>query len=146
MSNRRRTTRTPPRYASGAPRRPVGAATGLRLPATWPLAALAVAVELGHLVAAYLEWPGTAAVGVYHVVVGALLGTVAALLLMGTATRPVRIGGAVVAASGPVLWLVGVLVDLPPYREFPPVAGLGVAAGEAVLAALLLTTAWRSES
>jgi hypothetical protein len=107
-------------------------------------AALAVAAETGHLAAAYLEWPGSAAAGGYHVAAGALLGLVAAAVAFGGAGRVLLAVGAAVASSGPMWWLGGTLLDASPYHQLPAPAAVGIAVCEAALAALLLPAAWQA--
>src|SRR5690606_28033657 len=103
--------------------------------------ALAVAAEAGHLVAGYAEWPEATARGAYHVLAGALLGLVAAALLL--ATRPAvrawsRVAGTVVALSGPVLWLAGAPLDVSPYAVMAAAAAAAITATEVALVVLLL--------
>jgi hypothetical protein len=149
MSNRRRITRTPQSYTArlqrrsraGPPRRGPAARRPPPTPA-WLLAALAVIGEVGHLAAAYVEWPGATARGAYHVTAGALLGLVAVVLSTGTGRRRLA-AGAAIAVAGPVLWLAGSLVDASPYHQLPLPAALGVGAAEAALATLLVLGWWR---
>lgn|SRR5690606_4399719 len=126
-----------PRTPGIPPRRPVSRTSGA---AAYVAVALAVVAELGHLVAGYAEWPAATARGVYHVLAGALLGLVAAGLLL--ATRPAaragsRVAGAVVALLGPVLWLAGAQWAASPYAVTPVAVAAGVTAAELALAALL---------
>jgi hypothetical protein len=104
---------------------------------------VAVVAEAGHLIASYVEWPGSAARGASHVAAGAVLGLVAAAVVAGTGRRRF-VAGAVVALAGPVWWLGGVLLGAPPYDRLPVPAAIGIAAGEIGLAALLLTAASRT--
>lgn len=145
MSNRRRTI-APPRSApaSRTPRvvsRPAARRWGLPA-AVVAAVTLAVTAEAGHLAAAYLEWPGSATRGAYHVVAGAALGLVAALLATGPG-RGVVAAGMAVAAAGPALWLAGAVLGAPPYRELPVLAAAGIAAGEVGLAGGLFRQ-WRA--
>jgi hypothetical protein len=146
VSNRRRITRRPQSYTARL-QRPAGARRPTeirrRLRSTVPI--LAVLAELGHLGAAYVEWPDSTVRGAYHVVAGALLGLVAAALATGTG-RYRFAAGAVVALAGPAAWLIGTLLDASPYRHLPAPAAIGVIACEIALTALLLPAAWRPAS
>ena len=151
MSNRRRTSRTSRSYRvpgqrrppSRPPSRPRGPApAGPRwwsLP--WLPAVLAVVAEVGHLAAAFVEWPESTDRGAYHVVAAALLGLVAAA--GSGARRWMLAAGAAVAGSGPALWLGGALAGSAPYAGLAVPVAAGVAAAEVALA-VLLVTAWRA--
>ncbi|HLV57474.1 MAG TPA: hypothetical protein VKY81_01160 [Natronosporangium sp.] len=143
MSNRRRTAtarsytaRLEGRSAPKVPRRrrPLPAR-----PAAPPVvaAALAVAVELGHLAAALVEWPQSTTRGIYHVLAGAAFGLLAVAVHTG-AGRLVRGSGAAVAGLGPVVWAVGAVVGAPPYAHLPLPGAAALTAAEVALAALLL--------
>lgn len=170
MSNRRGRGRGSTAYSMRAqraavrtPRRPVRRPSApdpapgprRRRSVAWLAVGLAVLVELGHLGTAYVEWPTSAARGGYHVLAGALLGLVAAVVLPDQAgggpgatpggSRVARAGaaaGAVLAVAGPVLWLAGGLLGAPPYAELPVLAAAGLAGAELVLAALLVGVWW----
>lgn len=161
MSNRRRprrgsrpTGRPPaqpavriprPRTPGIPPSRPPVRASGGTV--TWVLVGLAAVAEAGHLVSGYVEWPAATARGIYHVVAGALLGLVAAVLLLVSqaVTRAWgRAAGTAVALSGPVLWLGGVQVGVSPYAVLPAAAAAGITATEITLAALFLFLPARS--
>ncbi|HEY8451826.1 MAG TPA: hypothetical protein VIL54_06350 [Natronosporangium sp.] len=109
------------------------------LPAAPPAVAavLAVAVELGHLAAAFVEWPQSTARGVHHVLAGAAFGLLAVAVHAG-AGRVVRGAGAAVAGLGPVAWAVGAVLGAPPYAHLPLPAAAVLTAAEVALAALLL--------
>lgn len=147
MSNRRRITRGPQRYAVRAQRRSDRPArqppAWLHPQATWLPATLAVAAEAGHLIVAYLEWQDSTTHGIYHVVAGALLGVIAAMLIARAADRVRLTAAAVVAASGPLVWLGGPLLDAPPYQQAPTLAAIGIAACEIALAGWLAYAAWQ---
>jgi hypothetical protein len=147
MSNRRRSRRTPRSYAVRLQRRslpepPSRQREALRrwLGTPWLPAALAVAAEVGHLAAAFVEWPESAARGAYHILAGALLGLVAAAVSAASG-RLALAAGAAVATAGPVVWLGGALLGTAPYRELPVGIAAGTALVEIALAAVLLL-AW----
>jgi hypothetical protein len=149
MSNRRRSSRSPRSYTARLQRGSLPRAR-LRRPGAprrwrstpWLAAPLALVGEAGHLAAAFLEWPESAARGAYQVVAGALLGLVAAVVLF--AASRVRLGAATAAAAaGPALWLGGALLGASPYGELPVPAAAGIAVCEVALAALLLV-AWQA--
>lgn len=147
MSNRRRLPRTArsPRIVRRPPVSRIPASRWLgqlrrwsALP--WPLPVLAVAAEVGHLAAAFLEWPGAPVRGLYHVVAAGLLGLVAAAW-----SGPRRPGlgwaataAAAVALSGPVAWLGGALAGATPYAALPVSFAGVIILAEVSLAALLL--------
>jgi hypothetical protein len=106
---------------------------------------LAILAELGHLSAAYLEWPDSTVRGGYHVTAGALLGLVATALATGMG-RYRSAAGAVVALTGPAAWLVGTLLDASPYRHLSTPAAVGIIACEIAVTALLLPAAAAREA
>jgi len=149
MSTRRRvaaarsyTARLEDRSAPKVPRqrRPYPA-----LPAAAPAVAavLAVAVELGHLAAAFVEWPQSTVRGVYHVLAGAAFGLLAVAVHAG-AGRVVRGAGAAVAGLLPVAWPAGAALGVPPYVHLALPVAAAVTAAEVALAALLLAPVRRT--
>lgn len=145
MSNRRSRNRAASRsYAARLQRRSTprlrrGAPAWL----TWRvvLAVLALAAEGGHLTAAVIEWPGAAARGVTQLLAAGALGVVAVGIYFGPDRVLLSIGLAVTVGI-PGLWLVGTLVGIPPYRDYPPQAAVALAVGE-VAAAVVLAARWR---
>ncbi|HEY8474163.1 MAG TPA: hypothetical protein VIL37_16210 [Natronosporangium sp.] len=149
MSNRRRISRQARGYAARVqrrsarlPRRP-GRPGGWRPSAGWLPPGLAVLAEAGHLTAAYLAWPGSSGTGAYHVVVGAVLGWFAAMVLTGETGRQLLVAGVAVAGLGPLLWLAGLLFAGSPYQHLPAAVVAGIVAADTVLAGLLVPAAWR---
>ena len=106
----------------------------------WPTrhlpALLVVVAEAGHLIAALIEWPGAPARGLFHVLAAAGLGLLAATIYFGH-SRVEPILGAAFTVTVPVIWLVGALLGLSIYREFPPLAAVAMSAVEFGTAALL---------
>jgi hypothetical protein len=118
---------------TAAPKRPKRP----RTPEPAPLiAGAAIAVELGHLAAAFVEWPQAAPRGLLHVLVAAALGLVAVSVYFGP-SRPWLALGITVAVASPLAWLAGGLAGLSPYRDFPVVAAVALTVAEAGLAVLL---------
>jgi hypothetical protein len=147
MSNRRRTVHTSRSYAARLQRRPARTLPPRRPPqprrwlrVTWLPAALAVTAEVGHLIAAYVEWPDPAR-GAYHVTAGALLGLVAAGVSM-RSSRTAHAAGAVVAIAGPAVWLGTLLFGASPYHHLPTPAAVTILLTETALAALFLAAAF----
>lgn len=143
MSNRRRTA-TSRSYTARLERRSAQEIPRQRrprpnLPATPPAVAavLAVVVELGHLAAAFVEWPQSTARGVYHVLAGAVFGLLAVAVHAG-AGRVVRRVAAAVAGLGPLAWAAGAALGAPPYADLVLPAATAIAAAEVALAALLM--------
>ncbi len=154
MSNRRRPART----ATAGPRPPVRPPAARRVahrpgatpPAAalrstqaapgrttaWLLALLAVAAEAGHLVAALVEWPQAPWRGAYHVLVGGLLGVVAALATdRGGRVRTVV--AATVGLLGPTAWLTSALAGVAVWHASPLPLPVAVTGAELVLVVVL---------
>ena len=98
------------------------------------LAGLAAAAEIGHLAAAWMEWPDTVQRGIFHVVVAAALGLLAVGLYLDQRYRPAGLG---LAAAVVVCWPLGALIGASPYLHFPVLAALAVTTAELILAVLL---------
>lgn len=85
-------------------------------------ALLILVAEVGHLAAAWTEWPAGTARGVFHVIVAGILGVAAVAIYFGPASRPERSGAARIplgfaaAVLVPLCWAVGALAGLTPYR------------------------------
>ena len=106
--------------------------------AGWHLAlTLALVAELGHLAAAVVEWPGSAARGAFHVVVAGGLGVLAVSVYFGLSTLDTMVA-AVGTALVPVLWLAGAVAGLTPYQETSIVVAAAVTVAEAVTAAVMV--------
>jgi hypothetical protein len=106
-----------------------------RVEGVWWLALLVVAAEAGHLAAAFVEWPGSTARGVFHVVVAAAQGLAAAGAYVGPARVELLLALALNTVV-PVAWLAGSILDAGPYQSFPLPAAAAVTAVEVALAAL----------
>jgi len=99
-------------------------------------ASFALAAEVGHLVAAVVEWPGAPARGAGHLLAAGALGVVA----MGIVFAPDRmhvLAGLAVGTLVPVAWLVGVFAGASLYRDYPLPAAAAVTAVELAAAAIL---------
>jgi hypothetical protein len=145
MSNRRGRGRPKGSYAARVQRRsapdPARATVTLRrwISLPWPPLTLAVTAEVGHLIAAYLAWPDSPVRGAGHVILGGLLGLVAAVVLYGP--HPLRLAAAgAVALIGPLWWLGGALAGATPYQSLPTVVAAAVTLAELTLATALLGT------
>jgi hypothetical protein len=99
-----------------------------------------LAAELGHLTAAFAEWPTSTARGVLHIAVAALQGLVCAAAFFGPSRVELSVGLAATLLP-PVGWLVGTIVGSSPYRAYPLAVAATLSAAE-VAAAALLTRSW----
>lgn len=99
-------------------------------------APLALAAELGHLAAAFVEWPASPVRGMVHVLAAAALGLLAVIVYCGP-NRLALGSGIVITVALPAGWLAGL------YQDFP-VAGV-LAAVELMVAALLAVRLWKSD-
>jgi hypothetical protein len=123
-----------------------------RPPRTWPNwlatarlpALLAVAAEAGHLAAVLVEWPAAIARGVFHVLAAAALGVTAVRVYLTPTRRHLTLALAV-AAMPPACWLVGSVIGLSPYDDYPAAAAAMLTAAELATTALLLAL-WRADT
>jgi hypothetical protein len=151
MSNRRGRGRSKGSYAARVQRRsapsPTRATVTLRrwVSLPWPPLTLAVAAEVGHLMAGYLAWPDSPVRGAGHVILGGLLGVVAAVVLSGP--HPLRLTAAgAVALIGPLWWLGGALAGDAAYPALPVTAAAGLTLVELMLAAVLFAATGVAQS
>ena len=149
MSNRRGrpkgsyAARVQRRSAPGPTRATVALRRWVSLP--WPPLTLAVTAEVGHLMAGYLAWPDSPVLGAGHVILGGLLGLVAAAVLSGP--HPLRLAAAgAVALIGPLWWLGGALAGAAAYPALPVTAAAGLTLVELILAAVLFGAAGVAQS
>jgi hypothetical protein len=101
----------------------------------WP-AALAVLAEAGHLAAALVEWPAGPLRGLFHVLVAAAFGLLAAGLYFGPVRLALTLGIGLTSAL-PAGWLAGALLNMSPFQDYPTPAAISLTAAELLLAALL---------
>jgi hypothetical protein len=115
-----------------------------RAPRVWPAwlsgrrlaATLLLSAEVGHLVAAATEWPGSLARGLFHVLVAGLLGALGVGVYFGGSRLDLGLGlGAVLVV--PACWLAGALAGVSPYLRYPSSAAFAHTAVELAAAAVL---------
>lgn len=107
------------------------------LRARWLLAGLMLGAEAGHLGAAAGEWQAALPRGVFHVLIAAVLGFVAAGVLFGPNRLELHFGLAAISIALASL-LAGSLVGAPLYRDWPFLAAGALSILDIVVAALLI--------
>ena len=113
-----------------APKRPPRRRVG-------PGPVLALAAEVGHLAAVFVEWPDSAARGAVHALAAAGLGLVAVALYCGLTRRDLEYAAAI-AGLVALAWPVGVMMDRSPYQGFPVLASIALTLGEIALTVLIV--------
>ncbi len=112
---------------------------------------LLLLAEVGHLAAAWAQWPAATGRGVFHVLAAGIVGVTAVAVHFGPnprlrprgsdPTRTLYLLGSAAALLAPVGWAVGALAGIAPYLDFPASLAVFTTTLELVAAALLAVSA-----
>jgi hypothetical protein len=100
------------------------------------LTAVTLTAEIGHLIAALIEWPAAPVRGLAHILAAAVLGLLTAIIYFGQSRVELMLGIAATLAI-PSLWFTGAVFGLTLYQDFPLLAAIAVSTVEVGAAGLL---------